>query len=62
MDRDTAIATLKLLATRHVHRLGDQLEAAYRDGRHYLPGFPEKRRYERALVRLGEAVAALETP
>ena len=54
-----ALATLALLAQRHVNRLGDQVEAAYRDGRCYARDFPEKARYERALVRLGEARATL---
>lgn len=55
LTRDEAIATLALIAQRHVHRLGDDVEASYRDGRSYNRKFPEKARYERALMRVGAA-------
>lgn len=58
LSREDAIATLALLATRHIHRLGDAVEARYRDGS-YSRAFPEKARYERATVRLGRALEAL---
>ena len=56
---DDALATVLLLAQRHVNRLGDRVEAAYRDGRCYARQFPEKAAYERAMSRLGNARAAL---
>lgn len=59
MTQNEALTAVLLLAQRHVDRLGDEVEAAYRDGRHYVPSFPEKARYERALNRLGAARAAL---
>ncbi len=59
MTHDDALATVLLLAQRHVNRLGDRVEAAYRDGRCYARDFPEKAAYERALTRLGAARAAL---
>lgn len=59
MTREDAISTLALIASRHVHRLGDEVEAAYRDGRSYDRKFPEKARYERALSRVGAARTAL---